>query len=514
MGRMKDIFMGFENEYAKNDDIWSDTFNFKLHIYQKILFTDTNASSELEHFFTDVFPELKGKEKIWIMVERQGMRFNISFSDTKEAFNALSALVSEDVNLYYSPAIYSAWRKDDNVTKINTLYVDIDGMGDIDLSQMSEDDIKALLLSNYNVPEELLPNWVVASGHGLHLYYLINSLDMKDETQVAIRKKYTEALIAFYRADIACRNKSRILRFPTSKNVKHLDDIRRTRLFHLNQESDRNIRRIDSLIMSDVEIEAYISGQQDAITKKRIETMKRNGTDKRKKANNNTHVANTTQKDVTSIKDKKDGNCSINLKKNDKTFKTSHPELLEDLSKMSNSSRYRRILRDLHNYAARRKGVPVGKRAIFTHLLAVYLRYCHEALKDAKAKAHSYVDTSFFTEADEIIEAVFARKKNYKYKNATIAELLEFTDTDIENSFAIYTKEQRKAARRERDRKYREKKKRHMLEEKGISDAEFRYDYIYFNSELTNKQLAQDLHCSVRTVQYTKAQIKKDTGTV
>ena len=283
MGKMKDIFMDFEDSYAKNDDVWGDSFIFKLNLYQKITLTNTKAPNDLERFFNDVFKNLNEKEKVWIMAERQGLRFNISFSDTKEALNALSSLVNEDVNLYYSPAIYSGWRKDDNVVRLNTLYADIDDLEDIDLSKMSKKDIQMLLTSEYNVPEALLPDWVVISGHGLHLYYLIDSLDMKDEMQVAIRKKYTEALIAYFKADIACRNKSRILRFPTSKNVKHLDDIRQTKLFHLNQGENRDIHRLDSLIPSSKEIDAYISEQQDSITKKRLETMKRNGTDKRKR---------------------------------------------------------------------------------------------------------------------------------------------------------------------------------------------------------------------------------------
>ena len=514
MGKMKDIFMDFEDSYAKNDDVWGDSFIFKLNLYQKITLTNTKAPNDLERFFNDVFKNLNEKEKVWIMAERQGLRFNISFSDTKEALNALSSLVNEDVNLYYSPAIYSGWRKDDNVVRLNTLYADIDDLEDIDLSKMSKKDIQMLLTSEYNVPEALLPDWVVISGHGLHLYYLIDSLDMKDEMQVAIRKKYTEALIAYFKADIACRNKSRILRFPTSKNVKHLDDIRQTKLFHLNQGENRDIHRLDSLIPSSKEIDAYISEQQDSITKKRLETMKRNGTDKRKKTKANAPTSNIIKKDTVSFKDDTIYKATKKQKKKGKVSEPSHPELRVNNTKMSNSSRYRRIVRDLHNYAARRKGVPIGKRAKFTHLLAVYLRYCQETLNDAKVKARSYIDTSFISEADEIVEAVYARKKNYIYKNATIAEWLEFTSKDLEATFATYTEEQRKAAKRERDRRYREKKKKQMLEEQGVSNPEFRYDYILLNPDLMNKQLAQDLRCSVRTVQYTKALIRKDTEAV
>ena len=158
MGKMKDIFMDFEDSYAKNDDVWGDSFIFKLNLYQKITLTNTKAPNDLERFFNDVFKNLNEKEKVWIMAERQGLRFNISFSDTKEALNALSSLVNEDVNLYYSPAIYSGWRKDDNVVRLNTLYADIDDLEDIDLSKMSKKDIQMLLMSEYNVPEALLPD--------------------------------------------------------------------------------------------------------------------------------------------------------------------------------------------------------------------------------------------------------------------------------------------------------------------------------------------------------------------
>ena len=175
----------------------------------------------IAEFFKDVFCELHGGDILWAMASAGGYSYNFSFSTLDEALKGFTALLNYDVNLYYSPAIFKGWRKDKNVSRINVIYIDIDDVEGVDFSEMDEKGIKDYLYCTYHLTSAMFPNWLVSSGHGLHLYYIVNTLDLKNEADSKLRALYTDYLITHFRADIACRNKSRVLRFPLSRNVKN-----------------------------------------------------------------------------------------------------------------------------------------------------------------------------------------------------------------------------------------------------------------------------------------------------
>ena len=87
---------------------------------------------------------------------------------------------------------YKGWRVDENVRYFNSIFMDIDDVNGMDFSSMTTAQMREWLMKTYELPEEMLPEISVSSGHGLHLYYLVDELDMLKEEHCMLRKKYTD----------------------------------------------------------------------------------------------------------------------------------------------------------------------------------------------------------------------------------------------------------------------------------------------------------------------------------
>ncbi|NBH71104.1 hypothetical protein D3Z51_03485 [Clostridiaceae bacterium] len=511
MGLFKTQIMGFMEEHPQYEYIFDDIeddeepdleqFNFSFDIWNTLQHCkDKEPDKLVQDFIYDLFPVLKGNECIWAMASVGALTYNFSFEDIDTAVKGLYVLAKENVNLYFSPAIFCGWRKDKNVRHINTIYIDIDDVEGIDFSIMSQEEIEQYLLDTFHLIPEMLPNWLVTSGHGLHLYYLIETLNLKKQNDSELRLKYTDYLITRFKADIACRNKSRILRFPYSRNVKHIDDVKTTRLFHMNLSEDRTIERLNYFAYSQYEMDTYMEECKARRAEKRRQTMIANGTYRRKK----TVLKVTKKKESPKIK-----KSIIKITKDSHLWIASHPELKCSFKPLSSKARYRKIVRDLHNWAAIRNGVPKGYRAIFTHILTVYMKRMFISEEDTIICASHYVDEDFMEEAKAIIQCIYASNTEYMYRNEHIAELLDFTEEDLKNSFANYTEGQRKEARKRAVDSYDNKRlgaKRTESQQKKIE----RYNYIKEHPEQTANELSKILKCSIRTIKYERAKIRQE----
>lgn len=518
MQNMRELLIEFEEQFP---DLEPETekYDFIFQMYlTRYAGQDSEPDSLIEDFFEDVFGTLRKKECIWAMASLGANSYNFFYENIHTAVRELGALSKENVNLYFSPAIFTGWRKDQNVSRIRTIYIDIDDIDGMDFSEMDETEIKNFLLETFHLPKTLLPNWLVSSGHGLHLYYLVDEIDLQTEYGAQQRLKYTDFLIAYFGADIACRNKSRILRFPNSKNVKDMEHIRHTRLFHLNPSINRNIDRLDWFQCSEDEIKTYMNECKARRAEKRKQTMIKNGTWREKKEKAPEPKENVRRKKTASVskpkENKKADTTPLTISGKEEARKEpSHPELKIKNFQMEKKARYTRILNDLHNYAARRKGCPVGFRSIFVHIMSVYLKKIFMPEEQAVLYVKQYIDYEFEPEAAEIVKSVYHANHDYQYTNERIAELLSFTKTDLKYSYACYTEEQREQARKQNIRLYDEKRYQHSREETAF-EKQKRKEYIKNHFNEKNGELAKKLGCSVRTVQYIRAGLRKeDTGT-
>lgn len=511
MGVYSELYIDFIENYPQLIE-GTEKFDFMFDMFIALKTTDgVKPNPLIAEFFKDVFCELHGGDILWTMASAGGYSYNFSFSTLDEALKGFTALLNYDVNLYYSPAIFKGWRKDKNVSRINVIYIDIDDVEGVDFSEMDEKGIKDYLYCTYHLTSAMFPNWLVSSGHGLHLYYIVNTLDLKNEADSKLRALYTDYLITHFRADIACRNKSRVLRFPLSRNVKNMEAIKTTRLFHLNPSTDIDIKRLDCFRHPQSEIDAYIKACNLIRAEKRKQTMIKNGTWKTKAIKikvadkRSTPIPiQTTAKTVSAINKSK-----IDIQPDSATSKTGvHPELKINTFPMPTKSRYKRILRDLHNYAARRKGCPKGHRAIYTHITAIFLKRILVPEEAAVERVKQYIDRDFFDEAEEIVRNAYASKTQYMYTNARIAALLDFQEYDIKNSFSAYTVEQKQAARVKSVKSY--DAKRYAENRANIQEKrQQRYEYVKSHMDFTAASLAEELGCSIRTIKSVKAVIRQ-----
>lgn len=496
----------FETAFDESGEIKSSIF-FAYEVWETLKESDRQTPEPLtKEFLYDIFPKMSGREYIWAMAAVGNDTYNFSFRNVDSALRGFGTLINENINLYFSPAIFTGWRVDKNVSRINTIYIDIDDINGIDFSNMSEADIVNYLVDTFDLPQDLLPNWCVCSGHGLHLYYLVDEMNLKDTTDTEERLKYTDYLITYFKADTSCRNKSRILRFPNSRNVKNMDDIRITRLFHLNQSTDRSIRRLDYFATSENIINNYIAECNAHKAEKRRQTMLANGTIYQKKSSEAPLRAPKPEP----VKSK----SAKELPKNTECpslWIPPHPELKVYTSPLPSTARYKKIIRDLHNWAARRRGVPAGYRAIFTHILAVFLKRMNVDEEIAVIRAEEYLDADFMEEAETIIRNVYSTKTKYMYRNERIAELLDFTEEDLKDSFCAYTEKQRKKAHQKAVNEY-EYKRFNAKRQAAYEKRQTRYEYIRRHSGDTVASLAKELKCSERTIRYYKAKLKKENG--
>lgn len=514
MGKFKELVISFDESH-ESIEYGSDKYFFVFNLWDKCRRSqDKTIKRDLKKFFNDIFLTLGDNECIWCMVSSSdGVSYNFSYKDREQALRTLSILSDEDVNLYFSPAIFVGWRIDNNVSRINTIYIDIDDVDGMDFSEMDEADIRDWLINTYRLNDSVVPNWIVASGHGLHLYWIVKEIDLKTDEGTELRKRYTDYLITYFKADIACRNKSRILRFPISRNVKDMSNIKTTRLFHLNKSKSRDIKRLDFFKCSDEDIETYASENIKKRSEKRKATMIKNGTWKERKGKSKETLKEikTTIKQSSGMMNKKiskgcvpdkNSRVGVSQKRSEAPIKTAMT------SPMSPKTRYLRIIRDLQNYSIRRYTVPEGYRSIFCHIMSVYCKKARFSIRDTEAIILDCIDDGFEREALDIVKSVYKPKTAYTYTNERIAELLNFQDFDLEGSYACYTTEQREQARKRTNNIYDSKRYKDSRQSKA-EVKEYRKQFIKEHTDMTAKQLSEALGCSERTVRYIKADMRK-----
>lgn len=115
-------------------------------------------------------------------------------------------------------------------------------------------------------------------------------------------------------------------------------------------------------------------------------------------------------------------------------------------------NRYWNIIKDLNNYYCRHNGQIEGHRNQFFHLMGVYLQHAM-SLSEAIEFILPYTDGEFEEEAIRTVRAVYESDVQYRYRNITIAGLLNFTQQDIDDSYCCFSKERMEAARKARERK-------------------------------------------------------------
>ena len=453
---------------------------------------DIDFSNEaLFEFFSKVVPETGDS----YYIQRQ-MDYNpllgkaVFFSKYKSRADFINNLIfatkQKQYTVFYSANSYIKDRgrtaKNKRGLKAKSLIIDIDGIAGIE--NLNEGNIEEFLMRNYFVTQDQLPNYICFSGHGLHLYYILSKETDNDD----VRKEVHKNLVNLFIADPSCTPFCHCFRVPGSYNLKN-NNVIQSRLYKTSNEKTYNI--------NDFQWVEDILESEDYLEKALLETEKFT----REKANKPQQKAD---------------------KKPVKQISETAVKINEDIINFNNlvyeshdnaNSRNKHLLIDLHNYYVRHNGLVIGVRHNFFMILANVLKSSKYNKEAALKYFKKYIPEShsFYSEAISDLNRVFANDITYHLKNQTIADWLNFTQQDYDESFG-FTEESKKAITSSNNKKYckkyyernkRDNYKRNLKEEMRTFIAEHRNEY-------KNKELAEMFECSESTIKRIKNKIKSE----
>lgn len=485
MSAMNDLLIGYMEEIGDYSYPLSEKDLLKFNT-QYLVPPAKSAQTLAIAFFESIFPQ-HDNLKYWMMLIDKKACVNYCYDRIEDFITAYSRYSSLHINAYFSPCLYDGWYVSNNAHFSKVIFIDIDGIESVNLLNMSSEELANWISATYSVPTELLPDWCVCTGHGVHLYYIVNELDYTDNDQSRLRDYYTKMLICYFRADMSCHNRNHILRMPYSHNCK--SEVLETKLHRLNNAEYTDISRLDYFLCTDADIEDY-----------RLECNKRKQEKARATRERNGHISMPIQK----TPHKQKGKSRLPT---EHCVPLSSMEYFKDFNK---NSRYWNTIKDLHNYYLRHEGNIMGARNEFIHILSCFLRFTHMSVEEAKDYIEPYCTQDFLAEAQKTVEKAYSTTTIYRYSNETIADLLCFTENDYMQSYCCYREKERLIRKRQSDKRAKDKQLKNIREIRNRTKQGIR-EYIQNNMNMPTTELAILCGISTRTVQRIKKEIKETT---
>lgn len=390
-------------------------------------------------------------------------------------------------------------RAQENIIFSNVLYIDIDhvkGSENLDInSHTYSEELCDLLYENYdflNMFEDLEFNYN-CSGSGLHLYFKIETLYMNKNNT----KKYLDiarSLTEIFNGDFNCIDIARILRPVNSYNKKD-KFITPKRVEMLGMGNCCKAYSLDEL---EKMINKYYNSQKRKFTKEELEFGFF-------EIENDENVFEDTPCFPASISEKEDINKEIKHKipkQNKEIFYLSEYKLNEEFP-----NHY--LIQDLLFYIKNRNGNCNGyRRNLLFAFYFCFKKYC--LMSELNTRKYVYKVNKLFREqlAEKEIEELLNYLSDYElYRgiaNNKISALFNFKDEEIKFMRGIYnvSTEERKHIRLERNRQL--KKEKYVLKKPTHKQIII---CINNNQEKTNKEIAELIGVSVRTIQRVKKEL-------
>lgn len=459
--------------------------------------------NELDEFLKFVIPKNNGLYHLMIMDTENKYSYNYMLSYNQFISSACALAIKLKYTLFYNNVSFNKWcNEDDTISDFRSFYIDIDDFDcDVDVYSMNRDELITFLKTHYNLPEHLLPNRIVLSGRGMHIYYQLQPFHNKEK-----REYYMKHLLTYFSGDFTCLSVCHQIRVPFSFNTKNGVQ-KSTKLIKIH-DKEFSIDEFDYFIMSKKAIELARKNTYDEINKKKQAAKAKNKAEKQLEINNENDdfcadaiVIINTDENV-NIPSKKQKKAPKKVKKkslyNDKLKEFDPNEFhYYNFNCFFPNHQNRNLLLDLNNFYYRHEGDLSGKRDKFAFIYANYAsRFMNKA--DCIEELQKYFDNSFFDELFQIIDSVYNRNKTYNYKYTTIAEMLEFTQTDIDASYCNFSEE-----RKDESLKNKYKRKNDKRNEASREQKEQDIQIFKKNINLTNKEICQLLNnkYSIRTIQ-------------
>lgn len=180
--------------------------------------------------------------KITIAVKRNKEWFQYHYSNEELKEHIGKILSIEGINIYLSPnSFYKPKRAIENVRKLNSLYIDLDYYKLDKFKELSNEQIIWILENDYFNKEVPEPNFIVLTGRGLAIYWLIEPVPYKAlPLWNAVQKHFLERLKDIG-ADENSIDSARVMRLAGAKNQKNGTD---TELLLYNDEARYRLKDI------------------------------------------------------------------------------------------------------------------------------------------------------------------------------------------------------------------------------------------------------------------------------
>lgn len=506
MGRIKDYLMDLEEGVFEK--------NWKIGVKQDLIKGRTDIDCEVDtftaHFIREVCGSLEdGQYHSLRLIAPEGWCVSERCYDDNELLEHIALGTSlGEYNVFYSPATFLRKEKEkenvkwngadkDHLHHIQCLYIDIDGL-DFDvrpLFKLNNDQFAAWIHEKFDWSLDMMPNFIVSSGHGMHLYWCLREpVYVADENNFEKWKSGIGQLIAKFKADSHCKNATRVLRAPGTFNLKNGEKIP-VLLYELAKEK-YSLNQFEN-VCSENEINAYLAEIKEKKSQQKGHRKSKRKSESVKKMKH-IEIKEITPKDI---------------------------KLMPRPDNWDGRHVLMGTIYDLHNWVVR-KGciVPVGYRNTFCMIATTRFRMFNVATEDCIKWLENYLDEDFLDEAKKTVEYIYAN--NATISNAAIAKKLHFTSADYENSYLIYTEGQRRERRQRNREKYnmseKGKKTNAAYCQKKKSDRaakamekklfrENRTKEILSNSHLTADEIHRIYGWSIGTINRTRLEAKKDS---
>ena len=509
MSKFKSYFMdhGIEDAEKMNEKNF-----FRCEVKDFFNNNQAKPDKELTEFYNLIYPERSDTVyyRLFCQSPEANQCASFGMADRDKFINTLMLLSDYHLNVYYSPAAYKEFEHcSENAKDVCCLIADIDETNGFVPIESTKEEIINYIKNTYMLSANELPYYILCSGRGMHLIWITKQKLTPEEFE-----SFQRSIATKFKSDFMCSSVAHLFRAPKSFNIKSTPV--KTKLHKINPV-EIDPYSMDCFVAEESEVESYYDLCNKNKNEKSEATMAKNGTKRGRKPKPK------TGKEAAKGKAKKKSEADTKENKKEKVMPENYKGkevTVENIHSVLNLRHYERghndinIAKDLIHYVIRRVGQVYGYRNKLTHLISNYLAP-HLKEEDLHELILQLFDDEFADEAISIVDQAYInltkpRKEEekhgpyYKYVYSDIAELLDFDQRDINESYSAFSEERRRIATRERVRRHRAKKSQAIKERK-----EDQYEVVK-NSNKTAKELAFFLGISERTVYRIRKQIRED----
>ena len=443
------------------DDIWGLRF-------QDDSLNDHFQKASIQLFFIDKKDNANCFDKSFRLAKLHPKQSNT----TPLYFLIARLATSKDYDFYLCPNIFRKSKNrlhhwESNISASNCYFVDIDEIHPPKpIYNCTEDEILAYLYAQYPLLKQLKPSYILMSGGGLHLYFTLTHTEYlfgnayTNQTR-RLHKILTGSLITLFKADVACKNLNRLLRTPFSYNLKYPV---KTRFYIYPAKQTYSYEQLNSIVSSVLPVSVPEAPVRKKITSSKVSAPKI--TEQKEPVQRN---YNTTPEERTLIA----------IKAREKLF----TDRKNDVEKW-----FYLHLKDME-----------GRRHNFFLIYSIILKQLHNRSDYIENRCRKLNTKLFAPLPESELIKIISQEHHYLFRNETIAEWLNFTQSEIAMMDCNYGADAIQEHIRERNIYYNGLRKEETRQKREFKQSQI-FKVIEENSDATILQLADLLGCSKATV--------------